>query len=155
MLIGAAGGAEDPLRPLQVYNATQGPTVQNAVEHSAFTTVNEPEALQRELDAAKAQGQWVLLDYYADWCVSCKVMEKQVFAKPEVLAALKEVRLLRLDVTADNAASRELLSRYQVPGPPSLLWISPTGEERRDRRITGEVDAQPFLQHWQATRERG
>jgi thioredoxin:protein disulfide reductase len=155
MLIGAAGGAEDPLRPLQVYNATQGATVQNAVEHRAFTTVNEPKALQRELDAAKTQGQWVLLDYYADWCVSCKVMEKQVFAKPEVLAALKEVRLLRLDVTADNAASRELLSRYQVPGPPSLLWISPTGEERRDRRITGEVDAQPFLQHWQATRERG
>lgn len=128
---------------------------QNATGHDVFTTVNEPVALQRELDAAKAQGQWVLLDYYADWCVSCKIMEKQVFAKAEVQAALKDVRLLILDVTADNAASRELLSRYKVPGPPSLLWIGPHGEELRDRRITGEVDAQTFLQQWQATRERG
>jgi thiol:disulfide interchange protein DsbD len=71
------------------------------------------------------------LDYYADWCVSCKIMEKQVFGRAEVLDALKDVRLLRLDVTADNAASRELLSRYQVPGPPSLLWIGADGEERR------------------------
>jgi thiol:disulfide interchange protein DsbD len=155
MLIGAAGGADDPLRPLQVYNATQLATAQNTVDHDAFTTISEPEALQRELDAAKAQSQWVLLDYYADWCVSCKIMEKQVFANAEVLAALKDVRLLKLDVTADNAASRELLSRYKVPGPPSLLWISPTGEERRERRINGEVDAQTFLQQWQTTREPG
>lgn len=96
----------------------------------------------------------MLLDYYADWCVSCRIMEKQVFAKPDVLAALQGVRLLRLDVTADNAASRELLHRYQVPGPPSLIWIGPEGE-RRARRLTGEVDAGGFLAHWQATRERG
>lgn len=72
-----------------------------------------------------------------------------------MLAALQGVRLLRLDVTADNAASRELLRRYQVPGPPSLIWIGPEGEERRARRLTGEVDAGGFLAHWQATRERG
>lgn len=72
-----------------------------------------------------------------------------------MLAALQGVRLLRLDVTADNAASRELLHRYQAPGPPSLIWIGPEGEERRARRLTGEVDAGGFLAHWQATRERG
>ncbi|MDB6145250.1 MAG: thiol:disulfide interchange protein [Pseudomonas sp.] len=128
---------------------------QNAAGHEAFISLNEPTALQRELDAAKAQGQWVLVDYYADWCVSCKIMEKQVFAKPDVQDALKEVRLLKLDVTESNDASRQLLERYKVPGPPSLIWIGPNGEELRDRRITGEVDAETFLRHWQTTRERG
>ncbi|MNV89937.1 Thiol:disulfide interchange protein DsbD precursor [compost metagenome] len=120
--------------------------------HDAFITVKDSTALQRELDTARAQGQWVLLDYYADWCVSCKIMEKQVFGKPQVLEALKDVRLLRLDVTADNADSRELLDRYKVPGPPSLLWIGTDGEERRSQRMTGEVDAAGFLQHWNIVR---
>ncbi|MDT9674481.1 protein-disulfide reductase DsbD [Pseudomonas sp. JV414] len=152
LVVGAAGGSDDPYQPLQVYSAGRtGVTAPSA--HDAFTTIKEPAALQRELDAAKAQGQWVLLDYYADWCVSCKVMEKQVFGKPQVLEALSDVRLLRLDVTADNAASRELLGRYKVPGPPSLLWIGPDGEERRSQRITGEVDAGTFLQRWTTTRD--
>ncbi|MFW0755923.1 protein-disulfide reductase DsbD [Pseudomonas sp. H11T01] len=153
LLIGAAGGSDDVWRPLQVYSASRSVSVAGPTAHEAFITVKDPAALQSELDTAKAQGKWVLLDYYADWCVSCKIMEKQVFAKAEVLAALKDVHLLRLDVTADNTASRELLSRYKVPGPPSLLWIGPNGEERRGQRITGEVDAQAFLQRWTITQE--
>ncbi|MFS2072134.1 protein-disulfide reductase DsbD [Pseudomonas sp. CT11-2] len=152
LVVGAAGGSDDPYQPLQVYSAGRTGVVAPSA-HDAFTTIKEPAALQRELDAAKAQGQWVLLDYYADWCVSCKVMEKQVFGKPQVLDALSDVRLLRLDVTADNAASRELLGRYKVPGPPSLLWIGTDGEERRSQRITGEVDAGTFLQRWTTTRD--
>jgi len=152
LVIGAAGGSDDPYQPLQVYSA--GP-VASAVPtgHDAFSTIKEPAVLQRELDAAKAQGQWVLLDYYADWCVSCKVMEKKVFGEAKVMQALNDVRLLRLDVTADNAASRELLSRYKVPGPPTFIWIGADGEERRSQRITGEVDADSFLQRWSATRD--
>ena len=123
-------------------------------DHGELDDVSEA-ALDRELARARAESQWVLIDYYADWCVSCKIMEKEVFGKNDVLQALSSVRLLRLDVTADNAASRELLGRYQVPGPPSLLWIGPDGSERRDRRITGEIDAKGFAEHWQATRERG
>ena len=153
LMIGAAGGSDDLVKPLQVYSASNSSSAANPVGHDAFTTIKDPAALQRELDAAQAQGQWVLLDYYADWCVSCKVMEKQVFGKAHVLEALSDVRLLRLDVTADNAASRELLGRYKVPGPPSLLWIGADGEERRSQRITGEVDADTFLQRWITTRD--
>lgn len=153
LMIGAAGGSDDLFKPLQVYSASNSSAVASPVGHEAFTTIKDPSALQRELDAAQAQGQWVLLDYYADWCVSCKVMEKTVFGKPHVLAALSDVRLLRLDVTADNAASRELLGRYKVPGPPSFLWIGADGEERRSQRITGEVDADTFLQRWTTTRD--
>ncbi|MCP1519721.1 thiol:disulfide interchange protein DsbD [Pseudomonas migulae] len=153
LMIGAAGGGDDLLKPLQVYSAANAGNAARPVGHDAFTTIKDPAALQRELDAAQAQGQWVLLDYYADWCVSCKVMEKQVFGQPRVLDALNDVRLLRLDVTADNAASRELLGRYKVPGPPSFLWIGADGIERRSQRITGEVDADTFLQRWTTTRD--
>jgi len=151
-MIGAAGGSDDLFKPLQVYRATNSAAAV-PVGHDAFKTIKDPQTLQQELDAALAQGQWVLLDYYADWCVSCKVMEKQVFGKANVLEALSDVRLLRLDVTADNAASRELLGRYKVPGPPSLLWIGADGKERRSHRITGEVDADTFLQRWTLTRD--
>lgn len=153
MLIGAAGGGHDPWQPLKVFSGSA--TEAAGGSHDAFTTISDPQALDRELARAKSESQWVLIDYYADWCVSCRIMEKEVFGKNDVLQALSGVRLLRLDVTADNAASRELLGRYQVPGPPSLLWIGPDGSERRDRRITGEIDAKGFAEHWQATRERG
>ncbi|WP_192561869.1 protein-disulfide reductase DsbD [Pseudomonas gozinkensis] len=152
LVVGAAGGSDDPYQPLQVYSAGRVGSA-SASGHEAFTTIKDPAALQRELDTAKAQGQWVLLDYYADWCTSCKVMEKQVFGQARVMQALSDVRLLRLDVTADNAASRELLGRYKVPGPPSFVWIGADGEERRSQRITGEVDADTFLQRWTTTRD--
>ncbi|NBF06700.1 protein-disulfide reductase DsbD [Pseudomonas sp. Fl5BN2] len=151
LLLGAAGGSDDPWQPLKVYSG--GGVASNVTAHDAFTTVKSPAELQSALDSAKAQGQWVLLDYYADWCVSCKIMEKTVFGQPQVLDALKDVRLLRLDVTLDNADGRGLLSRYQVPGPPSMLWIGPDGSERRSQRITGEVNAAQFLQRWTQTRE--
>lgn len=154
-IIGAAGGGSDPWQPLQPYSASRATASAVTAPVDAFTTVSTPQALQAELDAARSQGQWVFLDYYADWCVSCKVMEKQVFARADVLAALSGVRLVRLDVTADAPPARELLSRYQVPGPPSMLWIGPDGEERRSRRLVGEVDAATFLQHWNATRSQG
>ncbi|ATB66995.1 protein-disulfide reductase DsbD [Pseudomonas mosselii] len=154
LLVGAAAGGNDLWQPLQPF-AGKGTAAAPANVHDAFVTVSAPADLQRELDAAKARGQWVLVDYYADWCVSCKVMEKQVFGRGDVQASLAGVHLLRLDVTADSAASRELLQRYQVPGPPSLIWIGPEGDERRARRITGEIDATGFLQHWAQTRSQG
>jgi thiol:disulfide interchange protein DsbD len=154
MLVGAAGGADDPWQPLKVYSGARTSS-ESATNHDAFTTIKDAAALDRELAAATANGQWVLVDYYADWCVSCKIMEKTVFGQSQVIEALNGVRLLRLDVTADNEASRQLLERYKVPGPPTLLWLGPDGNERRSQRITGEVDDKGFLQQWQATREQG
>ena len=154
LLVGAAAGGDDLWQPLQPFAGGGAPVAGQHAEDS-FVTVSRPEDLQRELEAAKARGQWVMLDYYADWCVSCKVMEKQVFARSDVQAGLAGVHLLRLDVTADSPASQALLQRYQVPGPPSIIWVGPEGDERRARRITGEVDAAAFLQHWTQTRSQG
>ncbi len=153
LLVGAAAGGDDLWQPLRPFAGTAPATLGHSED--TFVTVSQPQDLQRQLDQARAQGQWVMLDYYADWCVACKAMEKNVFARADVQASLAGVRLLRLDVTADAPASRELLQRYQVPGPPSILWIAPQGEERRARRITGEVDAQTFLEHWTQTRSQG
>ncbi|MFG0851464.1 protein-disulfide reductase DsbD [Pseudomonas sp. FYR_2] len=154
LLVGAAAGGDDLWQPLQPFAGGGAPVAGQHAEDS-FVTVSRPEDLQRELEAAKARGQWVMLDYYADWCVSCKVMEKQVFARTDVQASLAGVHLLRLDVTADSPASKALLQRYQVPGPPSIIWIGPEGDERRARRITGEVDTAVFQQHWAQTRSQG
>ena len=155
LLVGAAAGGDDLWQPLRPFVAGAAAPAADQHAKDAFVTVSRPEDLQRELDAAKARGQWVMLDYYADWCVSCKVMEKQVFARSDVQAGLAGVHLLRLDVTADSPASQALLQRYLVPGPPSIIWIGPEGDERRARRITGEVDAAAFLQHWTQTRSQG
>lgn len=153
LVVGAAGGSDDLWRPLKVYSAPATNAGSQPSGHDAFSTIKTPTELQNALDSAKQNGQWVLLDYYADWCVSCRVMEKEVFGTAHVMDALNEVRLLRLDVTTDNADSRELLSRYKVPGPPSFLWIGPDAEERRSQRITGQVDAEAFLQRWNITKE--
>lgn len=154
LLLGAAGGAQDVMRPLGVF--TGGVAYSQGAEPAhGFVGFSEPAGLDRELAAARAAGQWVLVDYYADWCVSCKVMEKEVFGDAQVQAALTGVRILRPDVTQTDPASRELLNRYQVMGPPTLLFIGPDGEERRTQRITGEVDANQFLNRWNQTMERG
>lgn len=154
MLLGAAGGAHDPLRPLAIFTGDVA-TAQAGEVSEGYVGFSEPAVLDSELVAAKAAGQWVLVDYYADWCVSCKVMEREVFGNAQVQAALDGVRILRPDVTVTNAASRELLGRYKVMGPPTLLWIGPDGIERRSQRITGEVNAQQFMANWNETMERG
>ncbi len=154
LMVGASAGADNPWQPLHPFT---GPGISGVLpaSYEAFTTVSDPTALQRELDAARQAGQWVMLDYSAAWCAACKVMEREVFARAEVQASLAGVRQLRLDVTTDGEASRELLRRYQVPGPPTLIWLGPEGQERRARRLTGQVDAATFLAHWQQTRSQG
>jgi thiol:disulfide interchange protein DsbD len=152
MLAGAAGGSDDPLQPLKVY-VGQGSYSQVAFEPVAL--VDQPEALQRELDSARAAGQWVLLDYTADWCVNCKVMEKNIFQDPATLASLNDVRRLKVDVSRDSPASRALLERYQVVGPPTLIWLGPDGQERRAQRMTGLIDRPTFQANWNTTKERG
>ena len=153
LLLGAAGGAQDVMRPLGVFTGVASYSGSDPAH--GFVGFSEPAVLDQELAAGKAAGQWVLVDYYADWCVSCKVMEKEVFSDAQVQAALTGVRILRPDVTQTGAASRELLNRYQVMGPPTLLFIGPDGQERRAQRITGEVDAGQFLDRWNETMERG
>ena len=143
MLLGSAAGGDDPLHPLERFSAPAS-TTSSAQSMQRFADVQQ---LQAQLKQAQADGKWVLLDFYADWCVSCKVMEKTVFAKADVQQALADVRLLQADVTLNTAEQQQLMKDLQILGPPTILFIDPQGTEQRTQRITGEVSANEFLQH--------
>lgn len=131
-------------RPLQdwVFGATSSPTAP-----LAFTKVQDLSSLDEAL--AQAKGSPVMLDIYADWCVSCKELEKYTFSHPEVQRALQHVRLLQVDVTANSAANRALLHQLNVPGLPAILFFNPQGEEQSQSRVTGFINAGDFMAHLQ------
>jgi len=89
----------------------------------------------------------VMLDFYADWCVSCKEMEAYTFPDPAVQAALKGFVLLQTDVTANTADDKALLKQFGLVGPPAMLFFDASGEERKNLRLVGYVPAAPFAAH--------
>ena len=142
--VGAFSGQTDPLRPLPD-NSTA--SASRAAPASAWQTVNTPTALDALLADATAAGQPVLLDWYADWCISCKVIEHEVLGDPAVQAQLQGYRLVRFDITESNAAQRALLDRYQLFGPPGFLFFAANSSEKTDSRLIGEVKAAEFAEH--------
>ena len=98
-----------------------------------------------ELDTALAQAtRPVMLDFYADWCVSCKEMESFTFTKPNVAQRMEQLLLLQVDVTANNLEDRALLKRFKLFGPPGIIFFEPGGRERKDVRVVGFQDANRF-----------
>lgn len=149
MMLGGAAGATDPWRPLETLArevapvAAPGPT-------TAFVQVKSEGDVARLVAEAGTRGQWTLVDVYADWCVSCHVIEREVFGDPQVANALARMQVLRPDVTANDATDRALMRAWQVAGPPTLLLIGPDGRERRELRTVGEIDAEAFLERLRA-----
>ena len=136
-LLGALGGGRDPLQPLAgMFGATQ----QQAL---AFRTIKSSADLDREIAVAQAAGKPLLFDFYADWCVSCKEMEKYTFTHPGVQSALAGFVLLKADVTANDAADQELMQRFGIIGPPGTLFFV-DGAELRGLRLVGFEKAAPF-----------
>ncbi|TWI58373.1 thiol:disulfide interchange protein DsbD [Pseudomonas duriflava] len=148
--IGALQGQSDPLRPLPPVQTTATSTVEPA---QSWQTVTTPAALDQALKEAEVNHQPVVLDWYADWCISCKVIERDVFNTPSVAHELATFRLIRFDITASNAAQRQLLDRYALFGPPAIQFFDRNGQERRDIRVIGEIDASTFLNKLQRFKE--
>jgi thiol:disulfide interchange protein DsbD len=151
LLIGAASGAEDPLKPLARFGVAAGaaPAAEQSLEWRAVRTLEDLRGA-----VAEANGQPVLLDLYADWCISCKVMERSVFPQPEVASRLAQFRLLRVDVTRNSAEDRELLTALGLFGPPSLVFFGADGREIADARIQGEISTAPLAAHLAAVLDR-
>ncbi|MDP2867558.1 MAG: protein-disulfide reductase DsbD [Methyloversatilis sp.] len=145
MVLGAAGGAMDPLRPLTFATALATGRTQLDASPQFVSVASEPE-LQARLAAARAVGQPAIVDFYADWCVSCKAIEKEVFGDSRVQRALAGVLMLRVDVTANDARHRALMHAHQVIGPPTVMLFDAAGRERRDARLVGEFTRDQFLQ---------
>jgi thiol:disulfide interchange protein DsbD len=143
LIVGAAAGAEDVFRPLAPL--ASGPAAEGPTSEQAFTPVKGLPDLERQLAAAGAVGRPVLLDFYADWCVECKQLERRTFAHPEVQAALAPFVLLRADVTANDDADRALLARFELFGPPAVLLFDTARQELRAQRLVGFASPDIFL----------
>ena len=159
LLIGAATGQDDPLRPLDrlagapatapmVIAGEPGLVAAAAPAEGLFWhPVSNLDDLAVQLGEAAKLGQPALLDLYADWCISCKVMERNVFSRPDVASRMARFRLLRADVTENNAEHKALMEAYGLFGPPSMVFFSGDGGELADVRIQGEVQADFLAAH--------
>ncbi|RMF98802.1 MAG: protein-disulfide reductase DsbD [Gammaproteobacteria bacterium] len=143
LLIGALGGARDPLQPLQ-FALRAGDGDQHELRFERIKTVADLDAV---LLAASSAGRPVMLDFYADWCVSCKEMERYTFTDPGVQAALGDALLLQADVSANDAADQALLQRFGIFGPPTILFFDASGREREAYRVVGYMPADEFARH--------
>ena len=144
LLIGAASGANDPLRPLQHFIAV--PSAEEGGE-LPWRPVGSLEDVRAGIDAGAGAGRLTLLDLYADWCISCKIMERSVFPAPTVASRLAEFHLLRADVTANDAQDKELLNAFGLFGPPSLVFFDRSGRELQTLRVQGEIGAKALAEH--------
>jgi thiol:disulfide interchange protein DsbD len=138
LLVGALSGSRDPLRPLAALTQKSA-AVSSSV---AWQRVASLEELHEKL---KAPGKPVMLDFYADWCVSCKEMEAFTFSDPKVRAQLDGMLLLQADVTAHNEAHRALLKRFSLFGPPGIIFFDAEGREIKGLRVIGYQNAERFL----------
>jgi thiol:disulfide interchange protein DsbD len=136
LVIGSRLGATDPLAPIPAF----------AGQHAelTFRTIKSTSDLDREVAQAHARGQAVMLDFYADWCVSCKEMEKYTFTDPAVRATLKDVVRLRANVTANDTDDQALLKRFGIYGPPTIAFYGVDGHERAPYRVVGFMKAPEF-----------
>ena len=141
--VGALQGGSDPLRPLP--HATANATGGAALER--WHTVSTPAELDAQLAAASAAREPLMLDWYADWCISCKVIEREVFENSQIAPRLADYRLIRFDITDSNREQRALLDRYKLFGPPAVQFFDRTGNELTQVRVVGEIDAETFGEH--------
>ena len=154
MLVGALSGRSDPLQPLAgvvgVPAGTPGATASGPVQAGAhFKRIKSVTDLDAAIAAANATGKTVMLDFYADWCASCKEMEKFTFPEPSVQAALAGTVLLQADVTANDDVDQALMQRFGILGPPSILFFGQDGAEETAYRVVGFKPADEFAAHVQ------
>lgn len=136
LIAGSALGGRDPLAPI--------PQLAREVKTLEFRKIKGTAELDKELAAAAMTGRPVMLDFYADWCVSCKEMERYTFTDPGVQKALAGALLLKADVTANDEADQALLKRFGIFGPPTIAFWGPDGTERAQFRVVGFMKAEAF-----------
>ena len=132
-------------------------TVNGQIRHQvgdlSFVVIHSPAELDALLNKAKQEKKLVLLDFYADWCISCKEMEVNTFANPEVSRELQQFVLLQADVTANSRENQALLKRFGLFGPPGILFFNLESQEQQDQRVIGYMPPQRFIERLKKTTE--
>ena len=136
LLVGVPLGGTNPLAPI--------PQLAKKVTHLEFKRFKSVADLEREVAAASAAGKTVMVDFYADWCVSCIEMEHKTFTVKEVQDALKDTVLLQADVTANDDEDKALYKDFEIVGPPTIAFYGADGKERRNFRVVGFMEAAQF-----------
>jgi thiol:disulfide interchange protein DsbD len=152
LLVATAAWIASPL--LQQKDSTGSSNVINGqqvhqVGDLVFIVIHSLAELDAQLSKAQADKKFVLLDFYADWCISCKEMEINTFANPQVSQELKQFVLLQADVTANSPENQALLKRFGLFGPPGILIFNQRSEEQIDQRIIGYMPPQRFIERIQ------
>ncbi|WP_454780282.1 protein-disulfide reductase DsbD [Legionella sp. WA2022007384] len=135
ILVGASMGATNPLQPLTIQSASAAPI--KIQQQQSLSTIKQA--------IADAHGKPVMLDFYADWCTSCKVMEATTFKDPQVQEALARFVVIKIDVTENNAENKALLSYFHVVAPPTFIFLDAQGKELNHLKLVGEISANKFL----------
>jgi thiol:disulfide interchange protein DsbD len=158
MVVGAAGGGSDPWQPLKPLTQPQTESSGQAGGDNTAATADDGQhgpwidvdgrqglrdALARSADADKP----VLVDFFAEWCVACKVMEDTTLSDPRVLNAMAGYDLYRVDITEINQENQNIMADYDIFGLPSFVFFAPDGEEVPESRVLGEMDSERFLKH--------
>ena len=142
LLIGMSAGNTNPLKPLQGLGASRA---ESKAEGLQFERINSLAELNTRIEQASANGQWVMFDFYADWCISCKEMEAFTFSDPKVKQRLANFVLLQVDITKNSAIDKELLKHFNLIAPPAILFFAPDKKESLQHRIIGYQDSATFL----------
>lgn len=143
ILIGVASGSKDVFQPLKGVALASGSSTQQAA-HLQFKNIKGLDGLNAALADAKAQGKPVMLDFYADWCVSCKEMESFTFSDANVQKKLANFVLLKADVTPNDELDKQLYDHFKIIGPPAIMFYDTTGQEHRNLRVVGYMPAADF-----------
>ncbi len=148
LLLGSLTGGSNPLQPLASINLAGGGSMLAEAEHELpFQRIKTVDDLDREIAAASGSGKSVLLDFYADWCVSCLEMEAYTLSDGAVQAALSNTVWLQADVTANDDADQKMLRRFGVFGPPTIIFFGTDGEQRYGYEVVGYMKAEEFAEH--------
>jgi thiol:disulfide interchange protein DsbD len=142
MLVARGGG--DMLQPLSGWGSS---SFQAENYHVKFEKIKSVDDLDQILISSQLNNKIVMLDFYADWCISCKEIERLVFSNAEAVETLRDVITVQADVTKNDASDKALMSRFNIIGPPAILFFS-SGKENRSVRIVGEIGAQEFIQNF-------
>jgi thiol:disulfide interchange protein DsbD len=143
IIIGASAGNDDVMMPLRgIINTNNNAVTKSHLPFQSIQTITE---LKQAIAEATAQKRPIIIDFYADWCVSCKELESDTLGNEEVQKMLQQFMRLRIDVTQNDTNVQALLTHFELIGPPALIFYNSNGKELRNLRIIGFIPASQFL----------